>query len=501
MKILNVKQTQELDTFTIAREPIASIDLMERASRAFVQAFIKDYSRNYEINVFCGLGNNGGDGLAIARLLWQLGYQVKTFVIQYTSAQSPDFQKNLARLKSHASVWEIHQASQFPKLPPNSIIIDALLGSGLSRPLEGMLAEIVQDMNQHAGIIVSVDIPSGLFMEKPSPKEHIVKAHKTISFQLPKLAFMLPENAPYVGDWQVVPIGLDEHFISQASSDYFYLDSTHIKSLYKSRLKFAHKGNFGHALLMVGSYGKMGAGILASRAALRTGVGLLTVHVPACGYDILQNTVAEAMISTDPAEKMITRLPELPSQGYAAIGLGCGIGQSRGTAYMIQSLLNEIKKPLVLDADALNLISQDKNLLEYLPKHSILSPHPKEFERIVGKTENHFERLNVLQSFAIAYEVFVILKGAHTAIACPSGSVYFNSTGNPGMATAGSGDVLTGMLTALLAQEYSPQEAALLGVYLHGLAGDLALAHQSQESLIASDLIDHLGMAFKEMGA
>ena len=499
MKILNVNQIQALDKYTIQQDEIHSIDLMERASEAFVNTFIAKYPHAPQIYVFCGMGNNGGDGLAIARLLLQKDYFVSVWVVRHKEESSSDFAINYHRLKQIHEPQEIFKWDDFPEIPNGTMIIDALVGSGLNRPLEGLLASVVNNINFSPAHTVSVDIASGLYADQETPGETIIQPDHTISFQLPKLAFLMPLNSLYVGEWEVVRIGLNQDFIYQASSHYYYLDKNIVKPFQRSRAKFSHKGTYGHALIIGGSFGKIGAAILATSACLHSGAGLVTVHIPGCGYEIMQSTLPEAMVTVDPEQNYISQLPSFPEKGYAAIGIGCGIGQETATFYALEKLLSISENPLVLDADALNLLGANPELLEKIPAYSILTPHPKEFERLTRKTSNHFERLDLLQSFAQSYQVFVLLKGAHTTIATPGGNIYFNSTGNPGMATGGSGDVLTGILTGLLAQGYSPMEAALSGVYLHGLAGDIALIQNSHESLTASEIIAFMGEAFTEL--
>ena len=499
MKILNVSQIQTLDKHTIAKEGIESIELMERASSAFVKAFAENFPHAPQVYVFCGMGNNGGDGLAIARLLIQQDYFVSVWVVRHKEESSNDFVINYHRLKQIHEPQEIFKEEDFPEIPNGTMIIDALVGSGLNRPLDDLLGSVVNNINFSPALTVSVDIASGLFADHETPGESIIQPDYTISFQLPKLAFLMPLNSLYVGEWKTVDIGLDQEFIYRAPSHYHYLDKNLVKPFQKNRAKFSHKGTYGHALMIGGSFGKMGAAILATSACLHAGAGLVTVHVPGCGYEIMQSTLPEAMVTVDPEEDYISQIPKFPEKGYAAIGIGCGIGQESATLYAFKKLLNKAETPLVIDADALNILGAYPELLEQLPPYSILTPHPKEFERLTRPTDNHFERLDLLQSFAQTYEVFVVLKGAHTSIATPGGNIYFNSTGNPGMATGGSGDVLAGILTGLIAQGYSPMEAALLGVYLHGLAGDIALIQNSHESLTASEIIAFLGDAFTEL--
>lgn len=491
MKILTAEQIRTLDAHTIQNEPIASLDLMERAAQAFVRWFCACYDNHRKIIIFCGKGNNGGDGLAIGRLLTNKGYSVAVYVVQYTETGSKDFQANLQRLDTCLPVVSIHNRGDIPELPEDCLVIDALLGSGLSRPVSGMLREVVEALNQSPSEVISVDIASGLYADKPNQKEDpIVRPDHTVSFQLPKLAFMMPHNGAYTGQWHLVDIGLSESFISREPTPYYYTDPVTAEKLIRKREKFSHKGTFGHALLIAGSYGKMGAAQLSGHACLRSGVGLLTMHIPRCGYTIIQIAIPEAMASVDIHEQLITSLPNLDT--YSGIGVGPGIGKDPQTLRALEKLVVEAKTPMVWDADALNLLSENPHLLEKLPENTILSPHPKEFQRLAGESSNDYERLELARSFAQKHSVIVCLKGAHTAVVLPDGNVHFNATGNSGMATGGTGDVLTGVLTALVAQGYPSAEAARLGVYQHGVAGDRAAQARSQVSMIASDIVEYL---------
>ncbi len=498
MKIFTAQQIRDWDSYTMQHEPIDSLALMERAATKFADVLMKTIGTELPVYFVCGMGNNGGDGLVAARYLAEKGYQVKVILVKYTTQVSPDFAQNLERLPAHLVPEEISAGFEMPHILDKAVIVDALFGSGLNRPLEGLAAEVVFLLNDLPCKKIAIDIPSGLFADTHTESKAIFKADHTITFQVPKLAFLLPENEQYVGEWEILDIGLHPEYYKNTYTDYYLLDPSLIQSLYLPRAKFSHKGTFGHSLLLVGSYGKMGAALLAAKATLRAGAGLVTAHVPACGCGIMQTTLPEAMVSVDINEYHLTQVPDFQTDTYAAIGLGCGLGQAPATRYMLRQLLKKAHQPLVIDADALNLLAQMPNeVKDTLPSYSILTPHPKEFSRWVGKSDDDFQRLQTLQHFAMAFQVYVILKGANTVIATPEGRLCFNTTGNAGMATAGSGDVLTGVITGLLSQGYTPEAAAILGVHLHGKCGDLALQVQSQESLIASDLIDYLGIAYK----
>ncbi|WP_337044395.1 NAD(P)H-hydrate dehydratase [Emticicia sp. 17c] len=488
-----VSQIKAADAYTIAHEPIASIDLMERAARAFVN----DISQRFPVGskkvvVLCGLGDNGGDGLAIARMLDKVGYEVEVFVIDYAQKSSDNFRINEHRLQNLVPVKYVTDEKGIPAFKQDFLVIDAILGAGLSRPINGLIQATVEELNKSKAEIIAVDIPTGLFADSPNKKEDtIVKATYTVSFQLPKLAFVLPQNAEYVGEWKVVNIGLNEEFINQTETDFVYTDSPTAQKLIKPRNRFAHKGNFGHALMMAGSYGMIGAAVMATRACLRSGVGKITIAAPKCGYAVLQTAIPEAMCLPTEDETYLKTLPDLTL--YQAIGIGCGIGNKPETIRLVEQLLKHTKAPLVIDADALNIIASNEKLLNLIPENSVLTPHPKEFERLIGKKwDNDYEKLQILSVFAIKYKCVVCLKGAFTAVALPDGTIHFNSTGNAGMAKGGSGDVLTGIILALLAQGYPASEAAILGVYEHGLAGDRTAQTRGMVSMIATDIIENI---------
>ena len=496
MKILNIDQIHALDQYTIQHEPIAPINLMERAAQAFVNWYGVRFSATQPVKVFCGLGNNGGDGMAIARLLIQLDYQVEVYVARYAPRESDDFAHNHRRLKLLTAPVYIEQPHDIPALRHNEVVIDAILGSGLSRPTEGIIKEVIQGINRSPATVISVDIASGLYADQPNQTEDIIiEPDYTVTFQLPKLGLLLPKNERFVGEWHVVNIQLHQRFIDQAPTSYYYTMPEEARLLIRKRNRHANKGTFGHALLLAGSYGKVGAAILAAKACLRSGVGLLTIQTPLCGYSVMQTAVPEAMCLPDTHPYVLTghtEVDNLPPNDYAAIGIGPGIGKAPETLAMLRDVLTTVRKPMVLDADALNLLAVNRDLLGLLPERSILTPHPKEFERLTQRWQNDYDKLEILQDFARRFKIVVVLKGAHTAIATPEGDIHFNSTGNPGLSTGGTGDVLTGILTALLAQGYDPVEAAVLGVFSHGLAGDHAADTRGQIGMVASDVIESL---------
>lgn len=501
MKIFSVDKIKEADEYTIQNEPIADIDLMERAAKQLFKWIEHRVDPSHRIFVFAGLGNNGGDGLALSRMLTEAGYEVFVYVVKYSDKSSDSFSINFNRFKTAAPehLVEIESEKAFPEIGEEDLIVDAIFGSGLTRPVKGIAAAIIRRINASPAVTLAIDIPSGLYADKCSLNAggELIHADYTLSFQLPKFAFLLPENESFVGEWHILDIGLHPEFIQKTQVENFYLLKQDIRPLIKKRGRFSHKGTYGHALLVAGSYGKMGAAILSAKACLRSGVGLLHVHIPKAGYTILQTALPEAMLSIDRYDHYFSEIPDLAP--FNAIGIGPGLGMEHQSQMAMKLLIQNYRNPMVIDADGLNILAQNKTWLSFLPPNSILTPHPKEFERLAGKWTNDFDKIEKQKAFAIRFKIIVVLKGAHTTICLPNGHCYFNSTGNPGMATAGSGDVLTGIITGLLAQHYAPEHAALLGVYLHGLAGDLAVRKTGLEALLAMDIVNSIGRAFKKV--
>lgn len=500
MKIFSTSQVRQLDQSTIANEPITSINLMERAANALCTEFHNLRVNQKSICVFAGPGNNGGDALVMARMLILKGLNIKVILV-HEGKLSADCSINRERLIEKFSDSLIELTNEFiaPEITSETIIIDGLFGSGLSRPLKGVFAECVTWINNAGCEVVAIDIPSGLNGEENNTENNsmIVKASVTLSLQFPKLAFFLVENAIYVGEWKVLYIGIHPQTIEDTPSETYFLEENDIKLLIKKRSKYGHKGTFGHAFIVAGSRGMAGAAILSAKAALRSGAGLVTVHSCSANRNIVQTAIPEAIFSTDESDNYISNVFE--SDLFDHIAVGPGIGMMPYTVIMLESILEVLKKPCILDADALNIISRKKELLQFIPQNSILTPHPKEFERLFGKCDSAYQRMKKAHEAAQELNVIIILKGAYTLIAMPDGTCFFNSTGNSGMATAGAGDVLTGILVSLLAQGYSSEDAAKIGIFLHGRAGNLALELQSEESLIASDIISQLGNAFKSI--
>ncbi len=501
MKILSAQDIQKVDRYTIEHEPIASIDLMERAAYKCTEWIVENYTNDKSFHFVCGTGNNGGDGFAIARMLFQKGYKVSVTWVHFSLTFSEDCQVNVELLAHIGLPFQIlNEDNQIINFEEDCIV-DAIFGIGLNKPSSGIAKRAIQQINASTSAVISIDIPSGLMCEDNAnnPLDGIVKAHITLTFQQPKLSFLLPDTGIFVGEFHVLDISLNQSYIETLTTHYYFLTTKDVVKLVPIRSKFSHKGTYGHALLCAGSYGKMGAAVLAGKSALRSGVGLLTLHIPNCGYDIVQSTVPEAMVITDKYSSHLSMAWENFSI-FSAVGIGPGLGTNEETVKFVHDVLHSYTRPMVIDADAINILGSHPTLLEKVPKNSIFTPHLKEFKRLLQLTNDDFSSFEILElqrTWSIENQHILILKGAHTSISLPNGELWFNSTGNPGMATGGSGDVLTGILTALLAQDMEVNKAALLGVYAHGLAGDLAMKQHGQIGVIASDIIQCLPMAFE----
>ena len=495
MKILSAQQINRIDSETLKDQKISSLDLMERAATVVFEEIKRLHPRleHSTFYVFCGKGNNGGDGLVLARLLDQQQAQVKVYLMDVED-YSADNLANQKRLPNHM-IQKIAAEDQID-IPSDAIVLDCLFGYGLKRVLTADWNGIISSINGCGARIYSVDMPSGLLADKKTAADvPIVKADLVYTFQFPKMALLLPENQWYVKDFKVLDIDLSQRAIEAAETNLFYVDEPLVRSFYRQRRKFDHKGTFGHTLIIGGSKGKMGAVQLALKAALRAGCGLASAYVPDGGNTILQTAVPEAMVLTDPEQDFISQFPAI--DGYQSVGVGIGMGTAPNTIDALKVFIARINDTsLVLDADALNILAREPNLWAFVPAHSILTPHPKELSRILGAWQDDFEKIEKVRVFARKHQFYVLIKGANSTMVMPDGQVYFNSTGNVGMATGGSGDILTGIITSLLGQGYSSKEALIMGVYIHGCAADIAVKTIGTYSLLPSDTINHLSDAF-----
>lgn len=501
MKIFTSAQIHELDRYTIEHEPIESINLMERAAKAITEVITSEWSNVVPVIVFAGPGNNGGDALAVARMLIEKGYNVQTYLFNISGHLSDDCAVNKLRLtdRRSKSFVEVTQEFEPPRLEEGTLVIDGLFGSGLNKPLAGGFASLVKYINASPATVVSIDVPSGLMTEDNTfnVRANIIRADMTLTLGQRKLSFLFSENQQLIGRLKVLDIRLSQEGIEQIDADYSIAEENDIRPLLLKRNPYAHKGNMGNALIIAGCYGMAGASVLATKACLRSGAGKVTTHTPKQNSVILQISVPEAIIQFDRDETIFSEAVE--TEDFDALGIGPGLGTSEQTAVALISQLRRTQCPIVADADALNILSNHRAWLQQLPKGIIMTPHPKELERLEGHCNDSYERLTKARNLAERIQGYVILKGHHSALCLPDGHVIFNSTGNAGMATAGSGDVLTGIITGLLARGYKQEEACLIGMYLHGLAGDIAARELGEESVIASDIIQYLPKAFRKL--
>lgn len=498
MKLFSAEQIRQWDQYTIQNEPVASIDLMERAAARCCDWIIAKFPDHQKYSVFCGPGNNGGDGLAIARMLIRQNKTVSVFILGHTGINSADFITNLARLQACTTQIELlEEENRFTPIAAPAMVIDALFGYGLNRPLEGLAGKLVAHINRSGAPVIAIDMPSGLFADKSSLGNTIIQSTFTLTFQQLKLAFLLPENAKYTGSIQVLDIGLARQYYEDTNAGFEIIEEPAIRPGISPRPPFSHKGTYGSVALIAGSHGMMGAAVLGARACMRSGAGKLTCYIPGCGYQIMQTTVPEAMCITGINKNHLSAVSF--RNDYQAYAIGPGMGQDKSGLAVLETVLDKNPSRLIIDADGLNLLSTQPELYRKLPQNTILTPHPKEFEKLFGTAVNDFHRLQLALEKARALQVFIVLKGRYTFIATPEGKGYFNPTGNPGMATAGSGDVLTGILLGLYAQNANTEQVVLTGVFLHGMAGDIASEAMGEASLIAGDLIRFLPEAFVQV--
>ncbi len=501
MKIFTGTQIKELDKFTIENEPVASIDLMERAAKAIVRVLREEWDNRTPFVVFAGPGNNGGDALAVARLMAEAGYKVTAFLFNVNGKLSDDCATNKQRAmecKRIKAFTEVVVDFDPPELTAETVVIDGLFGAGLNKTLSGGFASLVKYINQSPAKVVSIDLPSGLMTEDNTHnvKAHIVRADLTLTLQQKKLAMFFEDNQQFLGRLRVLDIRLNPEFIAQTDTKYQVLEEADVRSRMLKRGDFVSKRLMGHALIVAGSYGMAGAAVLAGRACMRSGVGKLTVCTPRRNYDVMQISLPEAILSTGKEDYFFTE--PLDTEHYDAVGMGPGLGQHEDTAIALISQIRRTQCPMVIDADALNILASHKAWMQQLPQNLILTPHVGEFDRLGNRgSEGDYDRLSKALDLAQHLQAYILLKGHFSALCLPSGKVYFNPTGNAGMATAGSGDVLTGIITGLLARGYNREDACIVGMYLHGLAGDLAAKQLGKESLMAGDIVSYLPQAFE----
>ena len=500
LPLLTAPQIREADAYTVAHEPVSSIDLMERAANGFVEWFVNEFpDRELKITVYCGTGNNGGDGLAIARILTTFHYEaISVTIARFSGKESDDFATNYKKLKqSPVYITELLPERSFPP-EEGRVIIDALLGSGLNKPLAGDFERLVSYINELQKTVVAVDVPTGFLTEgSTDPHAVVIKADFAITFQQPKINFLLPESAPYIKKWQAVDIGIDQAFVASLLSPYLFVEESDIRKKLKPRHHFSNKGTYGHALIVAGKPETMGAAIICAAGCAYSGAGLTTACVPQSGLTALNSYLPEimAIVRQRPA------LPIIKWDSYNAIGIGPGLGQEDGSLILFKNILDNFKQPIVIDADALNLLAENNKLLQNIPINSVLTPHMKEFDRLFGDHNSWWERIQTGLSQAAELKIYILLKNDYTIIITPAGNVYFNSTSNPAMATGGMGDVLTGIITSLLAQHYSPEDACIIGAFIHGKAGDELVLPNQVNAVLPGKLAAHLPVTMAKLMA
>lgn len=497
MSVFSAAQLYQADKVTVQNQKISSAALMERAgTQLFNWLHQRLNGSPVPIRIFCGIGNNGGDGLVVGRLLIEHGYNVTVYVLNFSDKRSKDFLINYDKIKNVTKDWPILMKGEtdFPEIDPEDILVDAIFGIGLNRCPVGWVKKLIQYLNKSKAFKLAVDIPSGLYADTPmEDAEAVLKANHTLTFQTPKLSFFLPETAPFVSGFDILDIGLDTEFLQTTEPIAQVISKTEAKRFYKPREKFDHKGTYGHALIVAGSFGKIGAAVLAATAAFRIGAGMVTAFVPKCGYVVLQTAVPEAMVIADKADEFISEISAAfePS----AIGIGMGIGKNKATVTAFKKILQKIDTPFVIDADALNILSENRALLKHLPKYSVLTPHPGELKRLIGPWSDDYDKLEKAKEFSKKHEIILIIKGANTFTVFGE-HLYINTSGNPGMGTAGSGDALSGIITGLLSQGYDPLLASVFGVFMHGLAGDIAAGQLGYEAVMAGDIVSCISEAY-----
>ncbi|MBT0608732.1 NAD(P)H-hydrate dehydratase [Aequorivita echinoideorum] len=500
MKIFSAEQLYEADKITLEKQQITSAELMERAGEQVFQWLHQRLNAaQVPIHIFCGIGNNGGDGLVVGRLLIQHGYNVHTYVVNCSDKRSKNFLINYDKIKNVSKKWPALMKSEadFPQINSEDIIVDAIFGIGLNRCPDGWVKKLIQYLNESNAYKLAIDIPSGLYANMPLDNaEAVLKANFTVTFQTPKMAFFLPETAKFAPNFDVIDIGLDESYLNSEEPLAQIISKPQAQKFYKPREKFTHKNTYGHVAIVAGSYGKMGAAVLSSTAAFRVGAGLVTAYVPKCGYQILQNSLPEAMVVSDKNETILSEIKFDFEPNSIAIGMG--IGKDEITVSALKHFLSEVKVPLIIDADSLNILSENKKLLKHIPKNAVLTPHPGELKRLIGPWKNDYDKLEKTKKFSNKHKVIVLIKGSYS-ITVYGDKLYVNTSGNPGMATAGSGDALSGVIAGLLSQNYDPLLATVFGVYLHGLAGDIAAQDLGYEALMAGDIIDAISQAYLEL--
>lgn len=502
MKIFSTENIRKIDRVTIEDEGVSSQELIRRVAEGVTGEIVGRWSPSTPVVIFAGSGNNGADALVVGRLLLEAGFYPRILLFNFKGnslSRDCDQAKRDLLATGYKGLVEIIDRAELPSLTPDHLVIDGLFGSGLRDPLEGGFMMLARVISESGATVISIDVPSGLFGDWNARVigRNVVHATLTMAVQFPRLSFLLGDNAELVGRWKVIDIGLSSRAIMETPTKYFYVERDEVRAVLKPRKQFSSKADYGHALLFAGCYGMAGAAVMAARGALRSGVGKLTVHSARATFPVLQSQVPEALFSPDRQEYVISDMSARFS--CTAIGVGSGIGTNDATRGAFETLIKSYKRPLVIDADALNAIAQNQTLLDHIAPGSILTPHAGEFDRIFGTQTSDEGRLLKAIEVSHRYKLLIVLKGRYTATVRPDGKVFFNSSGTPAMATAGSGDVLTGIITSLLAQGYKPETASVAGVYIHGLAGEIAAETEGEYGTTAMDIASCVGRAIKSV--
>lgn len=502
MKIFTSELIREIDKATCEAQGISSLDLMERAASAVCCEIESRFNPTQRFVIFAGPGNNGGDALAVARMLFEQGYRkIEVFLFNVMGKLSHDCQAEKERIKSMEGIdfTEVTRDFQPPYLGTDDVVIDGLFGSGLKGALQKGFLTLVNYINDSGSFVIAIDVPTGLAGEWNSnvSRRDMVHAQLTLTFQFPRLSFFFEENQDVIGEWRILDINLDESKMKEMPVDFMLVEERNVRPLLKKRLDFSNKRDYGSALFFAGSIGMSGAAVLAAKGCLRSGAGLATVHSAKISLPVVQSCLPEALFEPDRNENFITDMSV--HHNHQAVAVGPGLGVNEKTVDALELLLKNHKQPLVLDADALNCIARRPHLLSLLPAHSVITPHIGEFDRLFGEHVSNEDRLRKAIDMAKYYNIIIVLKGHYTATVRPTGRVYFNSNGNPGMATPGSGDVLTGVITSFMAQGYRPEQAATLGVFVHGMAGDLTAEKWGEFGILASEIADNCAIALKNI--
>lgn len=500
MKIFNTENIRKIDRITIEEEGVSSQELIRRVAEGVAGEIIGRWSPSTPVVIFAGSGNNGADALVVGRLLLEAGFYPRILLFNFKGnslSRDCDMAKRELLATGYNGLMEIIDRAELPSLTPDHLVFDGLFGSGLRDPLEGGFMMLARNISESGATVISIDVPSGMFGEWNARVigRNVVHATLTMAIQFPRLSFFLGDNAELVGKWKVIDIGLSNRAIMETPTKYFYVERDEVRAVLKPRKPFSSKSDYGHALLFAGCYGMAGAAVMAARGALRSGVGKLTVHSARAAFPVIQSQVPEALFSADRHENVISDMSA--RFNCSAIGVGPGIGTNDATRGAFETLVKSYKRPLVIDADALNAIAKNQTILDHIAPGSILTPHAGEFDRIFGTQTSDEGRLLKAVEVSHRYKLLIVLKGRYTAIVRPDGKVFFNSSGTPAMATAGSGDVLTGIITSLLAQGYKPETASVAGVYIHGLAGEMAAETQGEYGTTAMDIASCVGRAVK----